>query len=284
MRIWVTGANGLLGSAVLKLLRAQNIPHAGSTKSQADVANLNSAAAFCRSYGPFTHIINCAAYTAVDAAESNQKEAQMANGLAPALLGLFAANANMRLIHLSTDYVFDGNASAPYQEDHAPAPKNVYGITKAEGEQRLLALVPDACVIRTSWLFGKGGKNFAASMLEKMKTQEEVHVVTDQRGKPTYVDDLAAVILKALNWSGIYHVAGSGEASRFQFAEAIREEALAQGVPLLCKRIIPVLSTEFPTAAKRPSYSVLNTEKAEKKLNASLPSWKEGLKQMVAGV
>jgi dTDP-4-dehydrorhamnose reductase len=121
-------------------------------------------------------------------------------------------------------------------------------------------------------------------MLEKMKTQEEVHVVTDQRGKPTYVDDLAAVLLKALNWSGIYHVADSGEVSRFQFAEAIREEALAQGVPLLCKRIIPVLSAEFPTAAKRPPYSVLNTEKAEKKLNASLPSWKEGLKQMVAGV
>ena len=279
MRIWVLGAQGLLGSAVLKILRDRNISFAASTREQVNCTNLNSIAAFCRAFGPFTHILNCAGYTAVDLAESHQEEAFAANALGPALLALFAANANMHLVHLSSDYVFNGNASVPYKESDLTDPATVYGKSKAEGERRLFAIMPNACLIRTSWLFHGEGTNFFTTILEKMKTQEELRVVSDQKGRPTYVPDLAAVLISALRWSGIYHMANAEETTWFHFAEAIFQEASAQGVALRCKKIIPVASSEYPTAAKRPLYSVLDTQKVEKRLGWRFRSWREGVKE-----
>lgn len=275
MKVWVTGASGLLGRAILKKFKAQGIACIGSTRDDADITDLNSIASFSRSFGPFTHIINCASYTAVDLAESNPKEAQAANALGPTLLGLFAVSAGLRLVHLSTDYVFNGEGKVPYREDDAVAPGTVYGKTKAEGERRLAAVMPEACIIRTSWLFGDGGKNFFSAILDKMKTMEEVQVVADQIGKPTYVPDLVAVLIKALDWSGIYHVANAEATSRLHFTETLYDAALAQGIALRTKRIVPILSSDLFTAAKRPLYSVLDTEKAERKIGSSFRSWRE---------
>jgi dTDP-4-dehydrorhamnose reductase len=278
MRIWVPGASGLLGSVLLQTLRGRGIACAGSSRHHVDIANLDSIIRFCREFGPFTHIVNCAAYTAVDRAESHRDEAHRSNALGPSLLGLFAAQANIRFIHLSTDYVFNGISASPYREEEQAAPTTVYGITKAEGERRLLALLPRACIVRTSWLFGKQGSHFVSSMLKKMTECSEVKVVADQRGRPTYVEDLAYALIKLLNQSGIYHVANAEETSWYQWAEAIRTECTSA---LRCERILPISTVEWNAPAPRPLYSVLSTEKFDRQFGA-LPSWRERLKDALA--
>jgi dTDP-4-dehydrorhamnose reductase len=156
----------------------------------------------------------------------------------------------------------------------------VYGKTKEEGERRLAAVMPGACIIRTSWLFGKGGKNFFSSIIEQMKTREEVQIVADQVGKPTYVPDLVEVLREALNWSGIYHVTNAEETSRLHFTESIYDEALAQGMELRTKKILPISSGELFTAAPRPVYSVLDTGKVESQRGVRLRSWREGMREL----
>lgn len=277
MNVWVIGANGLLGKALILALHKKAIPHVGSTKEQADITQLESIVHFFHSFGPFTHIVNCAAYTAVDLAESQYENAYLLNAHAPALLGQFAANLGVRLTHLSTDYVFDGTASRPYREEDPIAPQTVYGKTKAEGEQRLAAIYPQACIIRTSWLFGTGKKNFVTTLLQRMKEQEEIRMVSDQMGRPTYASDLASSLIEALNWSGLYHIANTEETTWFSFAEAIREEALKRNLSLRCQRICPILSAEWGASAKRPLYSVLDTTKAEQLLKRPVRSWKTAL-------
>ena len=275
MRVWVTGASGLLGNALLRVLRNQEIPFAGSLRRHADITNIDSIASFCREYGPFTHIINCAAYTAVDLAEAHPEEARRANALGPSLLGLFAAHANMRLVHVSTDYVFDGKGSRPYREDDPVVPETIYGQTKAEGERRLVALFPKACIVRASWLFGREGKSFVSAMVKKMTECAEVRVVSDQRGRPTFADDLALWLLKLANQSGIFHVANQGETTWYQFAEEIRNLYQTK-----CEKIIPVTTAEFGLPTKRPLYSVLDTEKVERMFEP-LPSWKDRLRELL---
>ncbi len=277
MKVWVTGANGLLGTALKQALFEKGIPFVGSSKSQADATDLVSMDQFYRKWGPFTHLVHCAAYTQVDLAESHPEEARQVNDLSPAIIGSLASEYHFRVIHISTDYVFDGQSDCPYLETDRIAPQTVYGRTKAEGEKHLLTAQPDACIIRSSWLFGMGGKSFVSTMLELMQKREEISVVIDQIGRPTFAPDLAEVIILALDWSGIYHAANSDETSRYEFAGTIRSEALALGWPIVCQNIRPVRTCEYGAAAQRPLYSVLDTQKIEKMLGLPLRSWREGL-------
>ena len=281
MRVWITGASGLLGSALQYALQSQQIAFIGSTHSQADVADLSSMTQFYEQHKPFTHLIHCAAYTAVDLAESHPEEARRANTLSPAVVGTLAAQHHMRVVHLSTDYVFDGRGKTPYLETDRIAPQTVYGMTKAEGEKHLLTALPGACIVRTSWLFGSGRRNFVSAMLALMARREEVRVVADQRGRPTYVPDLAQALICALDWSGIYHIANREETTWYEFARAILSEAQELKFPLMCRRLAPITTAEFAAPAPRPLYSVLDTAKADAQLGAPLRSWREGLKEML---
>lgn len=277
MRVWVTGANGLLGTALKQALFDHGIPFAGSSKSQADVADLASMNHFYRKWGPFTHLVHCAAFTQVDLAESHPEEARRVNALSPAIVGSLANEHHFRVIHISTDYVFDGESDRPYLETDRIAPRTVYGQTKAEGEKHLLAVQPNACIIRPSWLFGMGGKSFVSTMLELMQRRDEIQVVFDQIGRPTFASDLAQVIVSALDWSGIYHAANSEETSWYDFAKTIHSEALAVGWPMVCRNIRPIRTSEYGALAPRPHYSVLDTQKIEKMIGSPLRSWREGL-------
>jgi len=277
MKVWITGANGLLGTALKQALFEKDIPFVGSSRSQADVTDLLSMTQFYRKWGPFTHLVHCAAYTQVDLAESHPDEARRINALSPAIVGSLANEFHFRVVHISTDYVFDGLSDRPYLETDRIAPHTVYGQTKAEGEKHLLTALPSACIIRPSWLFGLGGKSFVSKMLELLQQKEEIAVVSDQIGRPTFAPDLAKVIIQALDWSGIYHAANSDETTWYEFAHAIRSEALAIGWPMSCQRIRPIRSIEYNAAAPRPLYSVLDTQKIEKMLGSPLRSWREGL-------
>lgn len=276
MKVWVTGSGGLLGTAVCKALEAHGINYIGSRHIDADITDLNALNRFYEKNGPFTHLINCAAYTQVDLAEKNPEAAYLLNAVAPGLLGKMGKENHFRVLHLSTDYVFDGQAKRPCLETDLIAPHSVYGRTKAQGEARLLSLLPDACIVRTSWLFGRTGKHFVATMLGLMREKEEIRVVNDQFGRPTFAPDLAEVLIQALDWQGIYHAANSKETSWYSFAKAI---LAAAGKKMRCERIVPITSEEFAAIAPRPLYSVLNTQKLEQKIGCPMRPWKEALRE-----
>lgn len=277
---WVTGARGMLGQAVVNALRAQGVAVVASG-SEVDVANADAVAAFADRH-PATHWINCAAMTAVDACEdggAGVQKNESVNALAPGVLARAARARNARLVHVSTDYVFAGDAVAPYPEGAPCAPKTAYGAAKHRGELALWeALGNDAAlgqVVRTAWLFGATGANFAATMLRLMRGRPRVEVVDDQRGRPTYVPDLACALIALAGLGGrpaaacgTYHFANSGEVSWHGFATAIHAEALRRGLPLACTEVAPTDSRAFVRPAPRPAYSVLDTGKVSAALGA----------------
>jgi dTDP-4-dehydrorhamnose reductase len=282
MKVWVTGAEGILGSALQKALLGRGISFAASSRRHADVTDIDSLENFYWKKGPFTHLIHCAAYTKVDRAEEEPEEAWIVNAQAPEVLGRLAAREGMKMLHLSTDYVFDGTSAKPYTETDLLQPASVYGKTKAEGEAMLLDVLPDACIIRTSWLFGPRGRNFVSTMLDLMRSREMVQVVSDQRGRPTYAPDLAEALIDALDWKGVYHIANSGQTSWYAFALAIRETARAKGILLSCYSVEPISSADFGAVAPRPRFSVLDTSKADLARGKSLRPWKEGLRECMS--
>ena len=276
MQILVTGANGQLGNELKNLQR--NYPEWAFVFTDVDSLDITDANSL-QSYfaeNNFNFVINCAAYTAVDKAESDTEAAAKVNALAPELLGFYSKLTDAKLIQVSTDYVFDGNANHPYSEEDKVNPQGVYGQTKLDGERNCLNENTDTVVIRTSWLYSTSGNNFVKTMLRLGKEREELNVVFDQVGTPTYAADLARVILKIIETNtfvpGIYHFSNEGVASWFDFAKAIFE---ISGVN--CK-VNPVLSDEFPTPAKRPHYSVLNKSKIRNTFGVEIPYWKESLK------
>ena len=232
-------------------------------------------------YAP-SAIINTAAYTAVDKAETETNLAHTINAEAVAELASIAKNKNIPFITYSTDYVFSGNATSPYTTDTPLAPINFYGQTKADGELMALAANPDAIVIRTSWVFSSHGNNFVKTMIRLMKERDSLNIVGDQKGRPTYAKDLAFASIQILNdvnagaiIKGIYHYANAGETTWFDFAQKIK--ALAG---LDCQ-LTAINSDQFPTPAKRPAYSVLNTQKIEKDLNLHIPHWELALSDCI---
>lgn len=276
MKILITGAYGQLGNE-LNLL-SKNYPGWEFVFTDVDSLDITDEEQV-KSYvtdSNFELVINCAAYTAVDKAESDFDTARKVNALAPKLLAKYSKAVGAKYIHVSTDYVFAGDAHLPYKETDAVAPNGVYGKTKLEGEQNCQAENPETVIIRTAWLYSTFGNNFVKTMLRLGKEKEELGVVFDQVGSPTYAADLAGAILKVAESDkfvpGIYHYSNEGVASWYDFALAIFE---ISGVN--CK-VKPVLSENFPTPAKRPAYSVLNKAKIKGTYELEVPYWRDSLK------
>lgn len=278
-KVLVTGANGQLGWELQQAAKANpNFEFIFLDRNAMDLSIPGDLPKIIESFAP-SAIINTAAYTAVDKAETEKSLAHIINADAVAELATIAKNKNIPFITYSTDYVFSGNAAIPYVTDTQLAPVNYYGKTKADGEHMALAANPDSIIIRTSWVFSSHGNNFVKTMIRLMKERESLNIVADQQGRPTYAKDLATAsihILNALNQGvsvkGIYHYANTGETTWFDFAQKIKELA-----GLDCN-LTPINSDQFPTPAKRPNYSVLDTQKIEKELNLHIPHWETALK------
>lgn len=275
-KIWICGASGMLGSHFKRLLSQQHIPFIAHDRRTIDITNLDSVSDFVR-VQKITHIINCAAYTKVDQAEAEQKQAYLVNAVGPHYLGIAGRRHGARVLHFSTDYVFDGKGRHPYSEDHYCTPISAYGMSKLAGEIKLLDEHKHACVIRTSWLFGIPGKNFVETMLQLMSEKEQLRIVYDQVGRPTYCQDLAEIALELLDEEGVFHFANAFETSWFQFAKEIHRQAKELGFPLKVKNLEPITSAEYPTVAKRPSYSTLSTKKIEEYFGRPPRPWQEAL-------
>lgn len=276
MKLWVTGGQGMLGKTLQQLCGQKGISCIATSHREADLTNPSVLLQLVERIQP-THIINCAAYTDVDGAENNEEKAFAVNASGARNLALAALKIGAKLIQISTDYVFDGFATKPYQEEDLTSPINVYGRSKWEGEKQVLDAYSKACIIRTSWLFGSQGKNFISSVYNWLQEKEKIQVVADQSGRPTYVQDLALAVLDLLDAEGIIHFANAGPVSRYQLALDIREEMLKSGKPVRCSQIEPVASQQFPTPAKRPSYSVLATEKFSQITGKQPRPWKEAI-------
>lgn len=272
MKVWVTGAGGQVGHALMQALEKKGIDHIGTTHAEADIGDIDRLRSFLSGV---THIINAAAYALVDPAETNRDAAFRANAAGPENLARLAREKGIRLIHISTDYVFDGTSKRPYREEDETNPLNWYAITKKEGETRVLRELPNACVVRVSWVFGGKGRNYANLVFDLLRQRKELKFVVDQIGRPTYVSDFAEVLIALLDQSGIYHFANEGMLSKYDFTCAIWEWAKQKKIPMACERIIPIPSSEFPTPAARPLYTPLDTAKIEKLIE--IRPWTETL-------
>lgn len=278
--IWVIGANGMLGTELCRLLKENNIDFEGTDRS-VDITDF--AALFSFAAGKkIDFIVNCAAYTAVDKAESDQALAEKLNADGPRNIARVAKKIGAKLIHISTDYVFDGTASSPLTENLPVKPIGVYGETKALGEKAVQEETSEYYILRTAWLYGWDGKNFVYTMIRAMNSHPAVKVVDDQKGTPTFCGDLACVIIKITQKNipyGIYHVTDEGETTWFGFACEIKNQAEKAGLITnkSCK-VNPCTTSEYPTPAKRPAYSVLSKRKIQDALEIKLPEWKESLK------
>jgi dTDP-4-dehydrorhamnose reductase len=230
-------------------------------------------------------IINCAAFTNVDACETQEAFATRVNGDGPGHLARTAHRLGAVLVHVSTDYVFDGQQERPYGEDDPPNPQSAYGRSKRAGEEAILASGLERWfIVRTSWLYGPGGKNFVETILRLAQEREELRVVADQIGTPTYSDDLAGAIFRLVPTDafGIYHVSGQGECSWYEFACEIVAQFVQRGGRAKVKKIVPISTAEYPLPAARPAYSVFAKDKYEAAVGAVLPPWRESLARYFA--
>jgi len=278
MRVWVTGAKGQVGQVLLEALSRSGIDCFGSSHRQVDISDERAASAALQNV---SHIVNAAGFTQVDLAETNREEAYLANAKGPEILAKAAKRMGARLVHISTDYVFDGMLGRPYREDDEPRPCNWYGVTKREGEIRVLQNHPDACIVRVSWVFGGGGRrHYASSILEAIQNQKEIRFVDDQKGSPTYAGDFADALISLLDESGIYHYCNRGCISKYAFACEVLKMAKEKNYPVLCEKIAAIQSSEFFSLAKRPLYTPLDTKKIESKI--SIRPWQEGLEDFFA--
>ena len=279
--VWLTGCHGMLGHQVAVELARAGIPFTG-TDLEVDITDEAVVMNFVSRYR-FRWIVNCAAYTAVDRAESELEQAQKVNGLAPGILGKAATRRDAMVLHISTDYVFDGQGETPYLETDAPNPVSVYGRSKLAGELALKKSCSNAIIIRISWLYGVYGRNFVETMLKLMNEREEIRVVADQLGAPTYAAVLAQNIVSVVKESpevtGVYHYQDKGRISWYGFAREIQRAGLLYGILDRKCRIMPVTTEAYPTEAKRPAFSVLNTEKIQKELPVVMKDWKENLER-----
>ena len=276
MAILLTGGSGQLGTAIKKDLILQGLEFSSPSSSELDVCDLSKVNEFLDELKP-TVIINCAAWTDVDGAESNESAAYQVNAVGPQNLAIAAEKQGARLVQVSTDYIFSGESSAPWNEASEHNPKSVYGSTKSEGEKLVLKELPNATyIVRTAWLYSADKKNFAKTMTKlALNSSGEVRVVNDQVGQPSLAADLAKQIVKLVQSAapvGIYHGTNSGQATWFEFAQEIFRLA---GVDV--SRVVSVSTSEFPRPAKRPAYSVLSHDKWRETEVAEMRDWKAAL-------
>ena len=281
LRLLVTGGSGQVGGAVAALGTARG--HAISLPPRAafDLADPAGMAAWLAGRD-FDAIINCAAYTAVDAAEAAPDEAFAANAAAPGVLARIAAERDIPLLHVSTDYVFDGAKPGPYREDDATGPINVYGASKLAGEEAIIASGCRHAILRTAWVLSAGGKNFLNTMLRLAAEREELSVVADQHGCPTSADDIAAALLAMAGalvdrtvGNGVWHFVNAGETTWHGLAEHIFARAAEAG--LKTPRLLPITTAQYPTPARRPANSVLATDKFARDFGDAPRGWKAAI-------
>ena len=275
MKVLVIGSEGQLGSEIKNISKTQkNISWIFSSIETLNLLNLNSINTYLSKTNP-TVIINCAAYTNVDKAEMEFDKADLINHKAPNVISKWTSKNKRKLVHISTDYVFEGLSKIPLNENSFTNPVNEYGRSKLKGEQVCFENDPNSVIIRTSWLYSSFGKNFVKTMIDLMKKNNSIRVVNDQIGSPTYANDLAKVILKIIiNYKsefGLFHYSNEGEISWFEFARSIRE------IYKLDCEIIGVSSNEFNTISKRPKYSLLDITKIKKTFNLEIPNYKQSL-------
>jgi dTDP-4-dehydrorhamnose reductase len=275
MNIWIVGSKGMLGSHFIRLLDQKKIQHSG-TDLDLDITQLDQVDRFVGS-SKITHIINCAAYTQVDKAETDRERAYSVNVIGSQNLGIASHKWNIPIISYSTDYVFDGQAKMAYTEDDRCSPINYYGLSKWLGERALLNETKQACIIRTSWLFGFPGKNFVETMLRLMQEKVSLRIIDDQIGRPTYAQDLAEISLQMLGAQGIYHFANAQPTTWYGFAQEICRQARERDFPLKIETIHPIKTEEYPTPAKRPALSTLSTDKIEKLVGIQPRPWQQAL-------
>ena len=280
INVLVTGSNGQLASCIKDRAKQYKGLHFIYTDYQElDICNLKDVEEFFTTNQKIDYCINCAAYTAVDKAETEVEKTFEINAKGAKNLALVCNTQDAILIHISTDFVFDGNKTEPYTETDIPKPISVYGASKLQGEVEIQKTLKKQFIIRTSWLYSEHGANFMKMMLRLAEIRDEISVVSDQIGSPTYAGDLADVILKIINSKntdfGLYHYCNEGDTSWYGFAKAIFES---------CKnsvRVTPISSTQYTTAATRPKYSVLDTARAKKVFNSIPYKWEISLKKAI---
>ena len=293
MKILLFGQGGQVGWELQRSLAPLGqliAPDRYSTDHCGDLNNLPGLAATVRALRPDV-IVNAAAYTAVDKAESEPELARTINALAPGVLAREAAQAGALLVHYSSDYVFDGSGNRPWTESDTPAPLNLYGCTKLEGEQAIQSACPHHLILRTSWVYAARGGNFAKTMLRLAKERERLTVIDDQFGAPTGADLLADVTAHAIRQvlqrpgdAGLYHLVAGGETSWYGYAKHVLAQAkrAQPAIKMISKEVAPVPTSAFPTPATRPHNSRLDSAKLQATFGLSLPHWQHGVDRMLA--
>ncbi len=278
MVIWVTGAKGQLGQCLQQIAKTQKTKFVWTSSSELPLTDEERIVQFIEQQ-QIKVCINTSAYTAVDAAENDVYQSFLLNCCVPNLLARICKQHGVRLIHCSTDFVFDGYANTPLQETHTTTPGSIYGQSKRRGEELLLQTYPEAIVVRTSWLYSLVGKNFLTTMRRLGRERSEIGVVYDQIGTPTCAPDLAQVLLimaqRADMNGGIYHYSNEGAVSWYDFAVAIMKLESLQ-----CT-VKPILTKDYPTPAKRPAYSVLDKSKIKAALGIVIPHWQDSLEKCI---
>jgi len=282
MRLLITGRNGQLGSELVALCQQQSIKFIATTINELDLSQEDSIKSFFKNYRQeFDVVINTGAYTAVDNAEKEFEKADAVNNLAVAELVKQCKESNKKFVHISTDYVFDGENFRPYLENDITNPQSVYGKTKLDGELQIVdSYIENSIIIRTSWLYSSLGNNFVKTMLKIGSQRDELNVIFDQVGTPTYAQDLARAILEIVpqldnTQTQIYNYSNEGVTSWYDFAKVIFEIAHIN----CC--VSPILTEEYPTPAQRPHYSILNKNKIKQDFGIIIPYWKDSLRKCI---
>jgi len=282
VRVLVLGGGGQVAQAVAKAAPAQHQVLI-KTRADLDIADAGAVATLLAD-SEFDWIVNAAAYTAVDQAEGQGDRAFAVNDTAVGLLATAAARADCRLLHISTDFVFDGRTSRAYLPSDPPNPLSIYGRSKLGGENRVRGAGGDGLVLRSSWVYAAAGRNFVLTMLRLMRELAEVRVVCDQIGAPTWAASLAGAIwglIESAAPGGIYHWTDLGVASWYDFAVAIQDEALIRGLLSRSVPIVPIATADYPTPARRPAFSVLNTDSTRALVSIPAQHWRHNLRKMM---
>lgn len=281
--IWLIGNNGMLGADVQYLLKDGSIPFIASDK-EIDITDFEALKRFCAGKN-ISWIINCSAYTAVDKAEDEPGTAIKINSDGVLNIAKIAKEKDAALIHLSTDYVFNGEKKGEYTETDFTDPVSAYGRSKLLGEKNITDTIKKFFIIRISWLFGKNGNNFVHTMLRLFNDRDEVKVVADQSGSPTYTADTAGLILKIVNENsdryGIYHYTNEGRTTWHEFAAQIYKQASALGLIKKNVKITPITTEQYPTKARRPQNSCMSKDKIKNTFHIQIPDWKDALNRFL---
>lgn len=281
--IWLIGNKGMLGTEIAEALARARMDFTG-TDREVSVLDPDALIGFANGKG-INWIVNCAAYTDVEKAENEVDACTRLNVEGPANIARTAKSIGAKFLHISTDYVFDGSATRPYEVDDPVAPIGVYGRTKAEGEAMLRRICPEHVIIRTAWLYGRHGANFVYTMLRLMATKEKIGVVYDQRGTPTWAFDLASATISVLSAPasrfGTYHFTDAGETNWHEFACEIQRLGIERGILAKACPVEALTTEQYPTKVRRPAYSVLSKETIKRDYGISVPDWKESLKLFI---